>query len=642
MEFLLIGGVLLLVAKLARPSAPPAPPLPAPPPVHQPPAAGGRPNVPGLIRDVVTGAAGLAGVGATAATLAGAKVFGEAFAAAELDKFLLGDKGDGAVEGLFKGDLSHVNPAIAATEYATVVTQTSGGGFVAGAGVVAGRFTGRELDKAFGGTGEGATGTVAQVGGGVAGFVGSMCGTLALASVAVYTVLAYAIASIVDDLNRLSYGQAGARKDFDQEWDRVETEFETKMLGLTAQPDGSVTQSPTGLTRAEAIRMAWPYADGYMKKRNRLAFAAWMCRGRGFLGLGTTDNIYHAEFGMDRGYFLGEVAHGFFLTDPLERSLTPEYSLKAAIPRGELRSFTHRDVVDYTYEWQDNPARFPSDGPGLGVNTHSASTCAVWKSQGKGVNDSLYKSTCMQRVGKPVYETRSYLSDPVRLQWIEFGECSANMAAYFEWMRNGNRGAGVGDEGHFEYGRTTMGLFEGFSDGPHAYEQQADGSLVEKEDGPIRRGGMLRAKGLTKITVTIGGSPFPFIAFTFGDVVYDWVTGGQTKLKFVVVNVAPAPMAAPVGPATLQPIAFTAASTPATAASTPATAAASTSPAGLGPAPSSPAPSSALVAPSPLPPPPPAPVVAPTGLLASSASSALVTHRIAPPVGPGSISRRLL
>ncbi len=330
---------------------------------------------------------------------------------------------------------------------------------IAGNAFNVGREVGEEIDVALGGDGDTGTGVVAQVGVGGALALAVILGPLFVLfalGYAVNLVIVYAVGSIISDTGRLAYGQKGARADFLKSW-----------VAVHGKAYDGLRQK--GLTDAQALRMSYPYADGYMRQMNRLAFKQWMKRGRGLLGLGTTTNSYHAVYGRDRGYFVGDVAGDQLSIEPDELSLSdPGYKSKAEFLPGDLTSTTRTDVVDYRTEWQDDPDAFKLSMGGMGFKALNGQVyetrCQLWKDQGKNDPKSLdykliYQPQCQVLVSIPIYETRTYVGDRKRLAYMAVGASHANAAAYVQWMAS-SRGAFVSDEKHAQYG-IDEGRFEG-------------------------------------------------------------------------------------------------------------------------------------------------------------------------------------
>ncbi len=212
-----------------------------------------------------------------------------------------------------------------------------------------GRVVGKSIDIAAGGDGTGATGVIAQGFGGIITVLATAVGVLASVGAATFGIVAYAIGAGISDLSRLAYGQAGAQADYDKEWQATFTHFKDSLI----DPGHGKTGIPAELAHA----IAYQYTDGYMGEKNRSAFRQWMARGRGLLGLGTTDDTYHAVFGRDRGYFVGDVSGGRLVKEPAEKILgQPETWRNGDIDRiGRLQA-----NIDSFLKWR-------AETPGFGV-----------------------------------------------------------------------------------------------------------------------------------------------------------------------------------------------------------------------------------------------------------------------------------
>ncbi len=165
---------------------------------------------------------------------------------------------------------------------------------------------GKEFDKMFGGSGTGGTGIVAQAGAGTAAAFAQVFGAAAAASAIASFLPVYLVWSIVEDLNRLAYGQAGAIRDFDKEWN---VRFEVARSNF----QGAFGTLPI----REIERMATEFVDGYMLQSNRLQRLQWMKKPR---GAGVTE-AYHEKFGFERGYFV---------LSPVRRARKPEFLARLA------------------------------------------------------------------------------------------------------------------------------------------------------------------------------------------------------------------------------------------------------------------------------------------------------------------------
>lgn len=178
-----------------------------------------------------------------------------------------------------------------------------------------GTAVGAEIDKAFGGDGRGATGIVAKATGGTSfgvGFaLGPVFGPLASISLAISGAIVYAVVGIVDDINKLAYGQQGAFNDLVKKMRDV---FNAAVQTDVGRLNG--LRKPRGLEKATGIKdvpiyadrlsplgqyLAWLYALEFVIEKNRMAYNAWNARPAGF----EKTEYDHAVFGADRGYFVG-------------------------------------------------------------------------------------------------------------------------------------------------------------------------------------------------------------------------------------------------------------------------------------------------------------------------------------------------
>lgn len=176
-----------------------------------------------------------------------------------------------------------------------------------------GRLIGIDIDKMFGGTGTGGTGTVAQVG----GFLTALS---LLWNVQVFSyggsapffgpvaLMAYGIATIVSDIVALNYSQKGRIADFDKEAKRyflaTLSAATQKLLGATDSTGVKITAAD--LDRLENRRIlianALAVTIGYMRQQNRLLRNIWMRKPRGILFFQSDE--MHEKWATDRGVFL--------------------------------------------------------------------------------------------------------------------------------------------------------------------------------------------------------------------------------------------------------------------------------------------------------------------------------------------------
>jgi hypothetical protein len=173
-------------------------------------------------------------------------------------------------------------------------------------GALVGATAGDWIDTQIqGGSDNVVTKTVARVGGGALGagaalavFFPALWPVVGVALLVVACV--YAIASIISDIGRVAYGQAGATADYAKAWDTL---YSQMFSTARANPDFAKYSD------SEISRFITPVVDGYQRNLNRVAYRQWMLRGRGFLGLGGTDGE-HAKWGFDRGYFVAAYMPG--------------------------------------------------------------------------------------------------------------------------------------------------------------------------------------------------------------------------------------------------------------------------------------------------------------------------------------------
>jgi hypothetical protein len=261
---------------------------------------------------------------------------------AKADNYGLGDQeGTATTTGTTGGDLAKTVAGVVAVAA------------VAAGGAYAGAYIGQESDKALGGTGGGVTGTVAQAGGAVALGAGAAAGAAlgasalglgaAFATIAVIaapiavvalavTVVVYAIGSAISDLNRLSYGQQGAIRDYDKQWQNVHDRMFAK---LRANPANAKMRD------SEIDRMLVPIVDGFMRNLNDIAFTQWQKRGGVLIGQNLSPSE-HARFGSERGYFVGNGRPGYntLIEAGLRiRSIDESFVLKC-VPAADTRTQT--------------------------------------------------------------------------------------------------------------------------------------------------------------------------------------------------------------------------------------------------------------------------------------------------------------
>ncbi len=398
MEFLAAGVVLALISLAKKKPGATAPATTTNTTAPNSTTAGGGGTLPIKVEDV----AGVAGaLGGIQAAVAAAYIV----AGAAVGKAITGTDA-GAVAGA-------VNPIV-------------------GNAVNVGTQVGKELDKVLGGRDGEATSIVAQAG------IGATTGALvafgpfgALFAVAFFqfTLLAYAIGSIISDINRLKYGQAGAQADYHREWLRIYGAAYDRLRAGVKIEDGSTVM----LTDAEVNRIVWPWCDGYMRNRNRIAFHRWMRQPR---GVGMTD-ASHADYGAIRGYFVGTVGAGSLVLEPALKCDSKDYA--QYIPAREVTT-----VSLPVYQWFEIGVK-GTVGP-FTVFAHGAAPLSIDKQnpwlnvtgrdgmsyfdERKALADGFTTSTWERRQTG----TQQGYSDPNRLAYAKEGEIGANTAAYLEWM----------------------------------------------------------------------------------------------------------------------------------------------------------------------------------------------------------------
>lgn len=324
-----------------------------------------------------------------------------------------------------------------------------GPGLVLSGAQGAAQAVGQGIDRLLGGSGNGATGIIAQgatvgavstvvVGAAIgAAFpaLGITLGLLAMLSVGVLVVgaLVYAVATVWSDLERLAYGQAGAQRDFEKE--------RANLL------QNAVSALKTKFTAAEAqvYRMAIPYVDGIMWERNRIAFNAWMKRPHG-IGI---DNITHARFGADRGYFYGMPQAEYGTGNVSFGQVDPSYRTADS---------------DYIHNYAATPILLP-DGNVIPAVAVKVSTQTVKVTTRAASKTLLYRGPVDLRA-KTFDQTSTIVSigpDGVGDQAFATGKQHANVAAYLRHMLDA-KGLGQSENSHAAYGLRN-GFFEGDLDG---------------------------------------------------------------------------------------------------------------------------------------------------------------------------------
>lgn len=176
------------------------------------------------------------------------------------------------------------------------------GGLNIGAGNAAnvGRIIGADIDRLFGGDGTTGTGIVAQVVGFLGGLAAATFGLSALVGFGPLGLLTLGVASLVSDLTRLAYGQAGLLRDMTKDANAtfnasVSNAFQQLQAAGYSQQELTSADTQNRL-QANAIALT----IGYMKQKNKLQKQVWMKKPHGI----GADDAYHEKFGADRGIFL--------------------------------------------------------------------------------------------------------------------------------------------------------------------------------------------------------------------------------------------------------------------------------------------------------------------------------------------------
>lgn len=354
--------------------------------------------------------------------------------------------------------------AIGGTELAGALGATNP---VWGNAAVVGSQLGKELDKALGGREEAASNQAAQGAGAIlaGGFValGPFIGPLFLVGIGELLVLAYLIVVAVEDATRLAYGQNGARADYEKEWLRMYGRGYDELAGKTfTRPDGSKWKP----TDAEINRAVWPFVDGYMRKRNELAFQRWMKQP---WGLGK-DAQGHAIYGRDRGYFVGEVAAGTLSLGPPRKADSHEYA--QFIPASEVvlvnvprYDFYEEGIKD---ENPNTPWYLRAFAKESTPSVHSMYLHPWYNTN--DFNGPTFDETQAKKDGyvgtrwvRKQNGTEQRYSDNRRWEIDRAGAVAGNVAEYVAWMKH-PRGFGHTDASHLVYGRNE-GRFDGESAG---------------------------------------------------------------------------------------------------------------------------------------------------------------------------------
>lgn len=266
-----IAAVLALLAFGKKKEADAAPPPPPPPP---------GPSTADLVNAAGGGAAALAGVGATAAAVVGGAAF---IAAGAGTGYAITNKPSGAVIG-------GLNPI---------------SGNVVNLGIQSGTLLNAQLGGSVQHALPSSTGIVAEVSGGVIAGAAMVFGGLAGVSMALVAAPIYLVWTIVEDAQKLAYGQSGAKATFSQ----VLTALTN--LAMNSQM-ADIQGAGFDVPRDVIARTVKPYVNGYMLQWNRLNYLRWMASPR---GIGQSE-YGHAKFGFDRGYFTGGIDAGGGLINP--------------------------------------------------------------------------------------------------------------------------------------------------------------------------------------------------------------------------------------------------------------------------------------------------------------------------------------
>lgn len=203
----------------------------APPPVS---SGGGGAGVGGAVGSVALGglkAVGLAGLKSGAGALAGIAGVPLAGVAGTTAAFAA----SAGIGALITGDAA--GAAGGALGLATTIENQAG--FITAQAGNVGREVGAWLDKLFGGTGKGASGTVYQITGFTIAMATASYGLIATGILAPIGLLVLAITSAISDNGRLAYGQAGARRDFVEELAKLyHSELDTAIVAARATLGG--------------------------------------------------------------------------------------------------------------------------------------------------------------------------------------------------------------------------------------------------------------------------------------------------------------------------------------------------------------------------------------------------------------------
>jgi hypothetical protein len=340
----------------------------------------------------------------------------------------------------------------------------------AGVGAVAGAQLGKEVNKALGGREEDATDIVAEITVGAIGYaavsalilvgIGAGMGALVylffIPGIGQIGLVIYAVVAAISDASKLAYGQVGADNDYRTEWWKL---YHTMVDAFILR----------GLSESEAARLAYPFCDGYMQKKNELAKLRWMKQPR---GLTVSTDLEHERYGADRGYFLVKV--------PL---LSDEADYLQHVPQGEIaysevpridwyempiRNLSRTTTLDplVAFKRASAPVGVRADKLHFWFNVQDALGERV--DPAKALRDGLIGTRWEERQNG----TETRYSDPLRFNLMDKGRIAANVFAYVSWMLS-SWGAGQSATSHLVYGRE-QGMFEGsgLEEGKLEYEGQ--------------------------------------------------------------------------------------------------------------------------------------------------------------------------
>lgn len=232
----------------------------------------------------------------------------------------------------------------------TIAGGTAGQAAIVAGAAVAGYSLGQAMDKWILG---GDSDAVTQLAGGAAGAViVGITAALAIgwvggpffAIVVAVAAFAYAVVVIVDDAEKLSYGQEGATRDYNTHWYDVYNRCFTNLRAGA---------SPT-VTDLQIERKLTPFVDGYMEQLNYLSYLQWMQSPSGVTELGL-DIQGKAIHGSIRGYFVGGIEEldgkgGLvFPGNKLNRSMQPLW-VRRVVPAREIQWETVTDLKGTAYQ----------------------------------------------------------------------------------------------------------------------------------------------------------------------------------------------------------------------------------------------------------------------------------------------------